>query len=190
MMKARFNITIGILFILAGALLGSGYIIQFIKNSNYAHSTPQFVTIKQTAPIPAAALPTHVSVPSTGMSVGVDPGYYDASTQTWTLSDTKAYFATVTTPPNSIEGNTYIYGHNRASVFSALNKATIGADAVVTTAANKTFTYQLVSIKDAQPNDLSLLLNYQGKPILTLQTCAGLWDQYRRLFVFNFVSET
>jgi LPXTG-site transpeptidase (sortase) family protein len=70
-----------------------------------------------------------------------------------------------------------------------LNKALIGTTATVKTTDNKTFTYALSAIHDVSPTDPSWLVNYKGKAILTLQTCAGFWDQYRRLFIFDFVSE-
>jgi LPXTG-site transpeptidase (sortase) family protein len=191
-MKVRFNITIGLLFILAGGLLGSSYIINYVRELNtHTNSAPQIVTT-QTAPQPAknqaTAYPTNVSIPTVNLSVDVDPGYYDAASQTWTLSDTAAFFATISTPPNSVSGDTYIYGHNRGNVFNPLNNAAIGTTATVKTTDNKTYTYKLSAVHDVKPDDASWLLGYKGKPILTLQTCAGFWDQYRRLFVFDFVS--
>ncbi|MDB5160448.1 MAG: peptidase sortase [Candidatus Saccharibacteria bacterium] len=192
-MKVRFNITIGLLFILAGGLLGSSYIINYVRELNiHTNSMPQIVTTRQ-AEQPtedqATAYPTNVSIPSVNLSVAVDPGYYDAASQTWTLSDTAAFFATISTPPNSVSGDTYIYGHNRGNVFNPLNNAAIGTTAAVETADNKTYTYKLSAVHDVKPDDSSWLLGYKGKPILTLQTCAGFWDQYRRLFVFDYVSE-
>lgn len=187
-MNTRFNITIGLLFILAGFLVGSDQIIQFVQTS-YAQPVSQPVSsqeIAQTIPVDVA-LPIHLSVPSSGVSVDIDPGYYSPDTQTWTISDTKAYFAVGTATPNTVGGNTYIYGHNRGNIFYRLNKALPGAEAVVTTSDNKKFTYILTTVRDVQPSDMALL-NYQGEPILTLQTCSGLWDQYRRLFIFNLVS--
>jgi LPXTG-site transpeptidase (sortase) family protein len=194
-MKTRFNITIGILFLLAGGLLGSGYIVNYIRELNtHVNAAPQMVTQQPVEQTPqstqSTAYPTKVSIPSINLSVAVDPGYYDAASQTWTLSDTAAFFATISTPPNSVSGDTYIYGHNRGNVFNPLNSAAIGTTATVTTTDNKTFTYKLSEVHDVKPDDSSWLLDYKGKPILTLQTCAGFWDQYRRLFVFDFVSES
>jgi LPXTG-site transpeptidase (sortase) family protein len=196
-MNTRFNITVGILFILAGSLLGSSYIFQYFQNSS-VNATPKLpaslVTTKSTTTVTSTvpmrtALPTHISVPATGVNVDIDPGYYDKKTQTWTLSDTKAYFATVSTVPNTVGGGTYIYGHNRASVFAHLNGMKDGDEAYVTTSDGKVFTYSLIDIEDVTPTNLSLL-QYSGKPTLILQTCAGFLDEYRRLFILKLVSES
>jgi len=195
-MNFRFNIIIGILFILVGGLIGSDYIINYVRELHtHASSAPQIVlpAVSDKAQQQSTrdiALPTNVAIPSLDISVSVDPGYYDTTTQTWTLSDTKAFFATISTPPNSTGGNTYIYGHNRGNIFNPVNTAELGTAAVITTSDKKSFTYTLSAVHDVSPEDSSWLVHYKGKPILTLQTCAGFWDQYRRLFIFDFVSET
>ena len=194
-MTVRFNITIGILFILAGGLLGSDYIIKFVDDAHATYPSPNVIVSDSASSNPSSitqstALPTHVGIPSADISVDVDAGYYDSTTSTWTLGNAKAYFATLSTPPNAVEGNTYIYGHNRDNIFLPLNKVTIGTESTVIASDGKTFTYRLSSIHDVLPTDSSWLIDYRGEPILTLQTCTGLWDQYRRLFVFDFVSES
>jgi LPXTG-site transpeptidase (sortase) family protein len=192
-MRLRFKLTIGILFILAGGLLGSNYIINYVRESNVNTTAAPRIEAQRAdnkaAIAQSTAYPTNVSIPSINLSVNVAPGYYDVKTQTWTLNNSEAFFATISIPPNTISGNTYIYGHNRGNVFNPLNKAAIGTIAIVKTTDNKTFTYKMSAIHDVSPNDPSWLLDYRGAPILTLQTCAGFFDQYRRLFVFDFVSE-
>jgi LPXTG-site transpeptidase (sortase) family protein len=183
-MNVKFKLTIGALFVLAGALLGSESIIDYVHSLS---ERPSVVSPEQKPSFKPRqshnAQPTHISVSRIGLSVDVEPGYYDDSQQAWTVSDTKAQFATTTSEPNEIGGNTFIYGHNREGIFGSLHNAQIGDEAIVTT-TDKTYTYRLVSSKDVKPTDASLF-NYKGKPILTLQTCSGAWDQYRRLFVFN-----
>jgi len=191
-MEPRFNITVGILFILVGVLLGSDYIIQFAKADTYAQSTTQLVSSETRAGVADqpvnTALPTHISVPVIGVSVDIEPGYYNYSDGIWTVGDKKASFATVTSVPNAKAGNTYMYGHNRPNIFTKLNNLILGDKVIVTNSDNKMFTYKLVSIRDVQPDDVSFL-EYSNKPILTLQTCSGFWDQYRRLFIFDLESE-
>lgn len=188
-MNIRFNITVGILFVLAGSLLGSQYIIQFAKSASAQGPSVQPVTqTAQLASQPAlvrTALPVSMSVPAVGVLVDVEPGTYNRVDQTWSLSDTKASFATVTSVPNAQSGNTFIYGHNRANIFAKLNNAKSGDKAYVTAADGVVFVYSLTSTRDAQPTDVSLF-EYDGTPILTLQTCSGFWDQYRRLFTFTY----
>jgi LPXTG-site transpeptidase (sortase) family protein len=183
-MNIKFNLTIGALFILAAALLSSESIIHLVDGvSANSHTTaPEIVSSPQTEQS-QNAMPTHISIERIGLSVDVEPGYYDAVQQTWTASDTKAQFATNTPQPNETAGNTFIYGHNRSHIFGNLHNARIGDEAVVTT-SGKTYTYKLAKFKDVSPTDASLF-SYKGKPVLTLQTCSGAWDQYRRLFVFD-----
>lgn len=193
-MKLKFNLIIGFLFIAAGVLLCSDQILQYVQKSNaqpvtLPKSAEAKSKIKTASQVIKTALPTHIDVPATGVSVDIEPGYYNFSDNTWTISDVKANFATITSVPNSESGNTYIYGHNKVEVFAKLNNAKIGDEAKVINSEGKTFVYKLVQIKDVKPDDLSLLLEYQGKPILTLQTCSGFFDQYRRLFIFDYESE-
>jgi len=190
-MKLRFYITIGVLFIFAGALLSSDYIIQLIKSA-FAQSAPQPIGIEAKVDAASeqksAALPSHIDVPAADISLDIEPGYYNYSKNTWTVSNEKANFATITSAPNTKSGNTYIYGHNKPDIFAKLNDLTVGDEAMVTNSEGKIFEYKLVSERDISPDDLSFL-KYNGKPILTLQTCSGFWDQYRRLFVFDLESE-
>lgn len=131
-------------------------------------------------------MPDHIYLPGVDISVDIEPGYYNKASQTWTLSSTRAEYATVTPQPNNGNGNTFIYGHNRWEVFYKLLKVQPGDEAIVTTTNNHKFVYKLASRRDTSPTDNSLFA-YQGPPILTLQTCSGLWYQNRSLFVFNFV---
>lgn len=176
----------GSLLVLFGLLLSSQHFLQVWQQRN---SQPSFQPPAQAAPTKPATisgLPAHIDIPSVGISDDIDPGYYNKTTQTWSLSLTDAEYATVTPEPNNGGGNTFIYGHNRWAVFYKLLKVQPGDEAVITTTNNHQFTYKLVSQRTTQPNDTSLF-TYQGPPILTLQTCSGLWYQNRSLFVFDLV---
>lgn len=182
----RFYLLVGLFFILAGGLLASPVII---KKWHQKTAQPAFNVAKRTTPVkPATASgqPVRIEVPSVGISVDIAPGYYDKKSQTWTLSNSKAHYATITAESNDSNGNTFIYGHNRPEVFSKLLGIKTGQEAIVTTANNHRFTYKLTSQRVTQPTDDSLF-HYQGPPILTLQTCSGLWYQNRSLFVFDLV---
>lgn len=130
--------------------------------------------------------PTHISIPSVGIDLEVIPGYYNSSDQSWTLSLDKAQWGTMTAQANNKEGDTYIYGHYRLHVFYTLPHVQPGDEAVVMTDNGHKFTYQFVSSVTTTPTDTSLF-SYKGKPILVLQTCTGLWYQYRQLFTFHLV---
>lgn len=186
----RFYLFVGLFFVLAGLLIGSPHFIQQWQQGN---SQPVFAAgITQAngaKPATISGTPTHITIPAVGISVDVEPGYYNKSSQTWTLSTTKAEYATITAKANNGGGNTFIYGHNRWEVFYKLLKVQTGDEAIVTTSNQHTFVYRMVGRHDTNPKDDSLF-HYQGPPILTLQTCSGLWYQNRSLFVFNLVKTT
>lgn len=183
----RFYCFIGLFFVLVGILLSSQHLIQRWQHNN---SQPVFAAgISHANGAKKATIsgkPSHIAIPGVDISVDVEPGYYNKKSQTWTLSDTKAEYATITSEANDGGGNTFIYGHNRWAVFYKLLKVQPGDEAIVTTSNHHTFVYKLVGRHDTNPHDDSLF-HYQGPPILTLQTCSGLWYQNRSLFVFNLV---
>ncbi len=186
----QFYFFIGLFFVLVGLLLSSQHLVQQWQQKN---SQPVFATgisqANQTRKAIISGTPSHIDIPGADISVDIEPGYYNKSSQTWTLSLTKAEYATVTPRANNGGGNTFIYGHNRWAVFYKLLKVQPGDEAIVTTTNNHTFVYKLAGRHDTSPNDTSLF-RYQGPPILTLQTCSGLWYQNRSLFVFNLVKAT
>jgi LPXTG-site transpeptidase (sortase) family protein len=132
-------------------------------------------------------LPQNIQIPSVSIDLPVKKGFYNAATQKWTLSINSAHFAVMSTVPNTKEGNTYIYGHNRRSVFSQLTTIQTGAEATVLTDKNQAYTYRLARVVTTNPADSSMLVSYSGKPILTLQTCTGALYQNRTLYVFELV---
>lgn len=185
----RFYFFIGLFFILAGLLLSSPHLVQLWQQKNsqpvFADSISDSASKLKQATI--SGVPAHISIPNADISVDIEPGYYNKTAKTWTLSLTKAEYAMITPEANNGNGNTFIYGHNRWEVFYKLLKVQPGDEAIVTTANNHTFVYKMTGRRDTNPNDDSLF-RYQGPPILTLQTCSGLWYQNRSLFVFNLVS--
>lgn len=161
----------------------------FIKHWQKANAQPIFAaSSKQATTNETKATisgdPSHIEIPAVGISIPIEPGYYNQKTQTWSLSLTKAEYATMTPKPNDAGGNTFIYGHNRKGVFDQLLKVKTGDQAIVTTSNGHRFTYVMKSRHDTKPTDSSLF-DYQGPSILTLQTCSGFWYQNRSLFVFD-----
>lgn len=140
----------------------------------------------ETGAVVEAGKPVRISIPSVKIDLSVADGVYNQKTGAWTLSTDKAHYATITPFANNIKGNTFIYGHNRRSVFAPLLQIKVGDKAYVHTNNNKLFTYVFRESNDVDPSDVSLFA-YQGDPILTLQTCSGTWYQDRRLFTFDFV---
>lgn len=186
-MKTRITLGIGIVISLFGAVLGFKHGLAFAFN----HTPPQQVVApaKPSAYTPVDKLsgkPIRIVIPSVGIDIAVVDGFYNQRTQTWSLSETEAQYATITPLANTVEGNTFIYGHNRPAVFKSLLDAKAGASAMVYTDNGHQFIYKLRSWKATKPTDDSLFY-YQGQPILTVQTCSGTFFQNRSLYTFDLV---
>jgi LPXTG-site transpeptidase (sortase) family protein len=191
-MKQRWIIGIGLVLVSLGVAMGWGAFVSYREgqhNTALAAKPAVHYQVSQVVNKPVQIIsgqPVHLSIPSQGISLDVINGYYNPKTQTWSLSTDKAQYATITALPNNKSGNTFIYGHNRWEVFYHLPRVQLGDEAIITTTNNHTFTYKLSSVKTTNPNDVSLF-SYQGPPVLTLQTCTGLWYQNRALFTFQLV---
>lgn len=130
--------------------------------------------------------PVQIDLPSVNISIPVINGFYYKSSNSWSLSTDKAQYATITPMPNNQGGNTFIYGHNRWEVFYRLPKIKMGDEAIVTTKNKHKFIYKLIDVNTTKPDDTSIF-TYKGAPILTLQTCTGMWYENRTLFKFQLV---
>lgn len=139
------------------------------------------------APARVDGNPVSIDIPALDISLQIIPGYYNQQNKSWTLTNDKAQFATLSTLPNSESGNTFVYGHARKNVFASLHNLQAGAVAVVTTDNGHTFYYELSATQVVDPSDWNAVFGYQGKPILTLQTCTGPTYAKRQLFTFNLV---
>jgi LPXTG-site transpeptidase (sortase) family protein len=187
-----FFLAVGVLFLIAGGLIGYQPFMRYWEG----HGKP-------TAPAPApartaaveaatqtnrviAGKPTRIVIPSLGIDIQITDGIYYTKSQTWTLTNDKAQYAVMTSQPNNQSGNTFIYGHNRPQVFSRLSKLGVGQIVQVYTTGNHVFTYRYRSYYETNPND-DTLFTYQGPPILTLQTCSGIWYQNRYLMTLDLV---
>jgi sortase (surface protein transpeptidase) len=144
----------------------------------------QTPVIQQTAETYIEGKPVHLQIPSVGINLSVAEGRFNAATGKWTLSNDKAHYAVKTPLSNNARGNTFVYGHNRKEVFRALPKIQIGAEATIVTQNGRSFVYVFKGAYETTPDDNSLF-EYQGAPILTLQTCSGVWNQNRQLFTFE-----
>ncbi len=183
----------GLLLIGVGMILAIDPVTQLWRSHHVAHvGTSPFGVVASTASaLPAQASyfsgePTRIRIPSLNIDLSVVDGYYNKTTKAWTLTKDKVQYATITPQPNNKSGNTFMYGHNRPGVFNTLNKIKVGDEAIVTTANGHTFTYKFRTAYETNPNDDSLF-QYQGAPILTVQTCSGVWYQNRQLFTFDLV---
>lgn len=186
-MKRNHLLLLAGLFLIALGILGWG----LRESSLFVNAQPLLPTTNTKAVVVKDATiegdPTQINIPSLDMTLPIINGVYNANDKQWTLSLDKAQYAVVTPMPNNKAGNTFIYGHYRSEVFERLHDIQSGADAYVTTQNGHRFTYQLTGVRVTNPSDTSLF-KYHGPPILTIQTCTGLFFQNRQLFTFKLVN--
>ena len=153
-----------------------------------ANLLKQEKSLQSELPALVAGKPVRIVIPDSKVDLIIDDGFYTPSSNTWTLSGTRAHFAHLSSLANNQKGLTLIYGHNNNNVFGALRKVTPnpGALAYIYTENGKVFEYAYESVYSVTPNDTSAL-SYEGPPILTILTCTGSLDEWRTLYKFNFV---
>lgn len=194
-MKKRGALLItGFLCIASGAVISYGPLQEYWQGKQVATALeiPFAEAVAANAPTPStesskeeSGKPSRVQIPSLGIDLSVAEGRYNENAKTWTLSKDKAHYAVNTPELNNTGGNTFIYGHNRKEVFQKLTRIKKGAEIVVIAKNGKQFIYHFANAYETHPNDDSLF-KYEGAPILTLQTCSGMWFQNRQLFTFTF----
>ena len=191
--KIRFCTNVGILYLLT--ICFAWYALQPLLGIKLVSATA--IVQKPHVPVAPAikiisGLPNRIVIPNSSwngliVDLPVDPGYYDSSTGTWTLSGYHAQFVMFSSLANNYSGETYIYGHNNDYVFGALRHVTptVGSTALVYTTNGHIFSYTFSSVSNVAP-DVTSVLTYQGPPVLVIQTCTGSFDEVRTLYHYNF----
>lgn len=182
----------GLICVAVGAVVLGVSILNLKDSGSTASAQPLVQVLKSEKVVDngnstVSGTPVRIDVPSVSISLNVIPGYYYSSSKTWTLSLNSAQYAVMTAPANNKSGNTFIYAHYRKGLFLTLPKIQPGASALVTTSNGHVFTYTFRASAVTTPEDTSLF-NYQGKPILILQTCTGVHFQNRQLFTFDLTT--
>jgi LPXTG-site transpeptidase (sortase) family protein len=194
-MKKRLILIItGLILMAVGLTLGLPPLLRASQDSSVPKVAVSPFTQQNTQPTPVAetaqafqrveGVPVRLQIPSLGIDLPIIKGYHNKQSNTWTLTKTKVQYAVDTPLANNEGGNTFLYGHNRKEVFRDLSKIALGAEAVVTTENGHVFTYAFEGALETTPDD-GTLFNYQGPPIMTVQTCSGMWYQNRQLFTFS-----
>lgn len=130
---------------------------------------------------------SRLSIERLGVRLDIRDGVYDAASQQWTLNDTDAFFATVSDPPTTAAGSTFIYGHNRPTAFGPL--AALGVDDVVELSDENGTTFRYTYVRDARvaPSFTEVLYEESDTPQLILMTCDGIFNEVRRVMYFTLV---
>lgn len=129
-------------------------------------------------------VPISLAIPRLNINLTIINGVYNSSNQTWTLTPDKAQYWQLSSPPNNRSGNTIIYGHDTQNVFYFTKDLQIGDILIIKTSNNHKFIYSYQSSRLVLPTDTSIY-NYNGEPQVTLLTCNGIDDKYRRLMYFD-----
>jgi hypothetical protein len=184
--KTRFYTNLILAYVITAALLGYvAHPIPLFPNHNAR--SPIAATSPKLEPNVLTGKPVRIIVPRFNIDLAVEDGIYNPGDQTWSLSGYGAQYATPSIPPNDKQGTTLIYGHNNKYVFGPLNKhAPVANDvAEIITSNGHAFFYTFDSSSDVKPDNMGVF-QYGGKPVLAIQTCSGNWNEWRRLFRFNF----
>lgn len=169
------------------------FAVHLMTNTGWIHKKPHYIKYDPQLPIVltravviTAGTPVRIVVPRLNIDLPIDQGQYDEANQTWTLSGYRAQFAAASVVANNYQGNTFIYGHNNPYVFGKLKQIAPGDTMQLYTDNGYVFTYTYKSYADLQPNDGSVF-QYSGPPVATVQTCAGAWNEIRRMYHFDFM---
>lgn len=133
--------------------------------------------------------PMRIIIPDRSIDLSVDDGSYNPSTKRWSVSPLNANFAATSVAPNNRSGTTFIYGHGTNEVFGKIgdNPPAVGSKAVVRTDNGHVFYYELALVQNLKPSDTWIIKNTAGgQPRLIVQTCTGIFSEWRTMFVYRF----
>lgn len=137
-----------------------------------------------------SGVPTHISLPSAGITLPVAPGGpTDETSSEWILSQDKVNYDVTRTTINNNKGASLLYGHNTKSVLANTANLEVGDPLIIRTKNSLVFKYKLVSIRSVLPTDLAAV-NEAGPARVLLLTCEGSFNQLRRLMEFSLVKAT
>lgn len=185
--KSVFNatlLTVQSLVIVLGLLLAEVGPFAVRSTPVRATSTRPLVPSADTAEIILGGRPVSISLPTLGLELDVLYGTYNSTSATWDINDTTAFFASPSSLANTSFGETLIYGHNTPNVFAPLHDLRGGEVVTIRTDTGVWLDYTYTQDSVVSPDEIDVF-NFTGAPTLTLQTCSGDWNEYRRLFRFE-----
>lgn len=189
--KLAFYVSVALLNISAVAAVAGAYVWPMPAPADPVFAATPSITVKET-PAPAkptvkSGTPVRVVVPAQNVDLPIQNGSYNSADGSWTLGYNSAYYATPTVPVNDSGGTTLIYAHNEWGLFRSLHGLTAGDTMHIYTDNGFIFRYRYERVRQVVPEDVAMLRS-NGRPTVLLQTCSGIWSQYRKLFSFALVS--
>src|SRR5579884_3922370 len=112
--KFRFYLSLGFIYLLTAGLFWHAVTPSHVhaSNINLASAVQKpFVPFRPKV-VEINGMPDRLVIPNSNVDLTVIPGYYYPETDSWTLSGYDAQFAMMSTLPNNVAGQTFIYGHN------------------------------------------------------------------------------
>lgn len=192
--KIQFFSSICILYILTIGTIGGLLLSSQFAGTPTRAKQPQvapvtFQSIQPAPPQKVTAIPVRVVLPDSGIDLQVIDGIYNDTDGSWTLSENNAHYAAMSAPANNTSGTTFIYGHGTDAVFGKIgaNHPVMGSKAILYGSYRQAFTYTLREIKNFEPSDTSMFADMQsGAPRLIIQTCTGIFSEWRTMFIYDF----
>lgn len=169
------------LYLFVGGLL----LFPYIQKTSVNRNLPVVASI-EVSPLFVKGTPYRITIPRLQIDLSVKNGDYFK--ESWMTSKDEALFATKSSLPNNLEGNTIIYGHNTNEVFYSTNRL-IPGDRILLYTDNGIFEYEFTKWELVKPTDTTVF-EYKGAPMLTLITCFGLTNSERRLMYFEYYGVT
>lgn len=123
--------------------------------------------------------PSAINLPRLNLHLPIAQGDYDFTTKQWTLDYTHAFYT-------AFFKNPLIYGHNSSGIFGKLNAVQKGDILTIENGDNKTLSFKYSRDIVVKPED-SQLISKDLKNTLMVMTCTGIWDENRRVLLFNYL---
>lgn len=120
--------------------------------------------------------PVHLSIPDVGVNLPIHQEHLFNPAK-WTVDNQGASYLAQSAPPGA-RGNTVIYGHNWPAIFGPLGQVKAGQKIILQSAADQTYTYQVVDTFKVSPNDV-WILDPRLTDTVTIFTCAGFLNKDR-----------
>ena len=119
------------------------------------------------------------------MKLDIQPGYYDSSSQAWTLDRTHVYMMRTETGELAT-ATPVIYGHDIPAVFMGLSGMAPDEIIIITQDDGRQLYFQYLGDKIVAPTDTEWL--HQTTPdTVYLMTCTGSRFENRRIMQLHFV---
>ena len=159
--------------------------------SDYVQNSKKQNSSSKSAALVISGAPTEISIARLGIKLPVAAGYYNLSSQKWTL-DSKHVFTDNYTNRDPLIGTsqpnvTLFYGHDIPGILVNTSQITYGDILTINTTNGYRFKYFYTRSKVVAPTDASILTEKnKGEPVV-LVTCTGTWYQSRRAMYFKLL---